>query len=304
MSAICADFDDDGLTDIFTANDSFANQLWLNKGNSRFEDVAMERGCAMNGMGVEEASMGCNAEDFDGDGDLDLFMCAYFVETSTLLINQGTYFEDITTQSGLAKLSNRRTSFGACVFDLFNDGTFCVYVGNGGVGVPAGQPPDSEQPMAEYDMVMQWSREGHRFVDISPTVGPAMDSLAVTRGVATGDYDNDGDMDVLVSNSNGPGRLLRNDAGDGRHWFMVRCAGLAGARDSIGAKVFLTAGGRTCRRDVIVNYSYASSCDPRVHFGLGRTTRVERLTVRWPGGEEATWNDLPADQVFEARRPG
>jgi hypothetical protein len=130
-----------------------------------------------------------------------------------------------------------------------------------------------------------------------------MDAAYTSRGVAVGDYDNDGAVDVLISNNDGPARLLRNVATGSNHWLMVRCLGPDGKRDAIGAKVFVTVAGKTRRRDVIVNYSYASACDPRIHFGLGQHSVAERVTVRWPGGGETIWENVPADQVFLARHP-
>ena len=130
-----------------------------------------------------------------------------------------------------------------------------------------------------------------------------MDAAYTSRGVAVGDYDNDGAVDVLLSNNNGPARLLRNVATGGNHWLMVRCLGPDGKRDAIGAKVYVTTGGKTERRDVIINYSYASVCDPRIHFGLGDHGVAERVVVRWPGGTESVWKNVPADQVFVARYP-
>ncbi len=302
MSAICADFDDDGLIDVYIANDTFPNRLWRNRGDWKFENVALTRGCAFNGQGLEEASMGCNAEDFDLDGDLDLFMCSYYGETQTLYLNQQHYFDDVTLPTRLGALTLRDTSFGACMLHLWNDHRRVIYIGNGAAVEQTGtEPPEADRPLTLYDMVLEWSAEDHRFTDITATLGPAMQVLEVSRGVATGDYDNDGDVDVLISNNNGPARLLRNDAAAGNRWFMVRVAGRYGARDAIGAKVFVTIGDTTYRRDVIVNYSYASTCDTRLHFGLGEAAQVDTLVIEWPGGQRRTWTALPADQVFVAR---
>lgn len=126
---------------------------------------------------------------------------------------------------------------------------------------------------------------------------------AIVCLAAVGDYDNDGAVDVLISNNGGPARLLSNTATGKNHWLVVRCLDPAGKRDVIGAKVFVTAGGLTRRRDVIVNYSYASSCDPRIHFGLGEKTAADRILVQWPGGGESSWENVPANQVFIVRQP-
>ena len=152
-------------------------------------------------------------------------------------------------------------------------------------------------------MVLHWLPREKKFEDITGRIGPAMNVALTTRGVAVGDYDNDGAVDLLINNNHGPARLLRNRGADGQHWLMIRCLGSNGLSDAVGAKIFVTAGGKTRRRDVVVNYSYASSCDPRIHFGLGNHEVADRVVVYWPDGAKRTWESVKADQVFIANHP-
>ena len=303
MGILCADLNDDSLVDIYVANDSWANQLWINQGDGTFEDRALEKGCALNGTGLGLASMGTNAEDLDGDGVLDLFTTNYHAQGAILYVQGANgIYTDVAMRARLFGLTAARTGFGACFFDLFNDGSACVYIGNG-AAVLGGETNAANNSYAQENIVLQWSQSSQAFADISDQIGPAMDVANTSRGVAVGDYDNDGAMDVLVSNNDGPARLLRNVGTGSNHWLMVRCLGPNGKSDVIGAKVYVTVGGKTRRRDVIVNYSYASACDPRIHFGLGDHSVAKRVVVQWPGGAESVWEDVPADQVFLAHFP-
>ena len=223
MGIICADFNDDNLVDIYVANDSWANQLWMNQGNGTFEDRALETGCALSGTGLGQASMGTNVEDLDGDGKLDLFTTNYYAQGAILYLQGANgIFTDESMRVRLFGLTAARTGFGACFFDLFNDGSSCVYIGNG-AAVVGGETHASDDSYSQKDMVLQWSQSSMTFTDISDRIGPAMDAAYTSRGVAVGDYDNDGAVDVLVSNNDGPARLLRNVGTGSNHWLMVRC---------------------------------------------------------------------------------
>jgi len=301
MGIVCADFNDDGFTDVYVANDAHPNQLWINLGNGTFFDQAPTAGCAVGASGAALSSMGTNVEDFDGDGDLDLFSTNYHSQGSVLYLQEAEgLFLDVSAQTRLFATTAARTGFGACAFDLFNDGRLALYVGNG-AAVMGGAVDTDRSPYAQTDSVLLWHESDRRFDDISARVGPVMDGAFVSRGVAIGDLDNDGAVDLLINNNDGPARLLRNVATGANHWLIVRCLTADGRRDALGATVWVTAGGRTRRRDVLVHHSYGSASDPRVHFGLGPSTSVERLEVRWPGGRTRTWTDFGADQVFEAR---
>ena len=303
MGIICADVNNDSLIDVYVANDSWANQLWINQGDGTFKDRALEAGCALSSEGFGQASMGTNAEDLDDDGNLDLFTTNYHAQGAILYL-QGSngVFSDVSKQVRLFAPTAARTGFGACFFDLFNDGSSCVYIANG-AAVAGGEIDALDDTYAQSDMVLQWSREAMAFHDITSQIGAAMKNAHTGRGVAIGDFDNDGAVDVLVSNNNGPAQLFRNTATGNNHWLSVRCLNTDGKTDAIGAKVFVTVDGETRRRDVIINYSYASASDPRIHFGLGSTRVVDRVRIEWPGGGESTLDDIPADQVLTVTRP-
>lgn len=303
MGILCVDANDDGLVDIYVANDSWANQLWINLGDGTFEDRALESGCALSGAGFGQASMGTNAEDLDCDGDLDLFTTNYHAQGAILYLQgDNDIYTDASMRVKLFGPTAARTGFGACFFDLFNDGTSCVYIGNG-AAVSGGEADAANDSYAQNDIVLQWSHDSETFSDITSQIGSAMNVAYTTRGVAVGDYDNDGAVDVLVSSNDGPARLLRNQATENNHWLKVRCLTNDGKRDVIGAQIYVTVGGRTFRRDVIVNYSYASTSDPRIHFGLGAHQLVDGVVVRWPGGGESVWKDVPTDQVLQVKQP-
>lgn len=303
MGIICADINNDSLIDVYVANDSWANQLWINQGDGTFVDQALETGCALSSEGFGQASMGTNAEDLDEDGNLDLFTTNYHAQGAILYLhgNNGV-FKDVSKRVRLFAPTAARTGFGACFFDLFNNRSLCVYIANG-AAVSGGEIDASSDTYAQRDMVLEWSRDAMAFDDITYRIGRAMEAAHTGRGVAVGDYDNDGAVDVLISNNHGPAQLLRNTATGNNHWLSVRCLSQNGKSDAIGAKIFVTVGGKTRRRDVIVNYSYASACDPRIHFGLGSTQVVDRVRIEWPGGGESTLHNVPADQALTVERP-
>jgi hypothetical protein len=304
MGIVCADFDDDGFTDIYVANDAHPNQLWMNRGDGTFVDRAPTAGCAVGASGAALSSMGTNVEDFDGDGDLDLFSTNYHSQGSVLYLQEADgLFLDISAQTRLFATTAARTGFGACALDLFTNGGLALYIGNG-AAVMGGAVDTDRSPYAQNDSVLLWRTEDRRFEDITARVGSVMNSAYVSRGVAAGDLDNDGAVDLLINNNDGPARVLRNTAAPDNHWILVRCLTADGTRDALGATVWITVDGTTRRRDVLVHHSYGSASDPRVHLGLGASTEVDRLEVRWPGGQRRVWTQLPADQVFEARPTG
>ena len=242
MGILCADFNDDGWTDIYVANDSWANQLWINQGDGTFVDRAMQTGCALSGAGLGQASMGTNAEDLNRDGRLDLFTTNYHRQGAILYEqNANGLYTDVSMRIGLFRTTAAWTGFGACFLDLFNDGSTCVYIGNG--AAVAGNEKGFKDAYSQKDLLLHWNVESNAFKDISESAGPAMEAVCTSRGVAVGDYDNDGAADVLVSNNNGPARLLKNVSTKQNNWLMVRCLGKNGKSDAIGAKVFVTING-------------------------------------------------------------
>jgi len=245
--------------------------------------------------------MGITVEDFDLDGRIDLVLGHFFDDPNTIFLNQGGFFRDLSLRSRLGALTLRVTTFGISVLDLFNDGRMQLLFGNGKANMANKLILNEGNPYAERDLLLEWSYETQQFTDITDQAGPALQVAMCTRGTAVIDYDNDGDMDVVLTHNNEPARLLRVNAPKSNHWLMVRCIGPDGKRDADNAIVEMEVSGRKRMRQVYVAPSYCSSCDPRVHFGLGRSAAVDRLTVTWLNGEQSTWRNLRADQLFVAR---
>ncbi|MFN0059642.1 MAG: FG-GAP-like repeat-containing protein [Planctomycetota bacterium] len=300
LGAVATDFDADGDADLFVANDHQPNFLWLNSGDGTFVEVATEYGCAYNADGRPEASMGIAVEDFDHDADFDFVVTNFFNETNTLYVNRGDgSFEDGTRASHLARHSVVETSFGIGFLDADNDGHFELYIANGAV-MRRSPPVRADHPYAERHQLLRVSTSG-KFEDITHLAGPGLEPIEMGRGAAFGDYDNDGDIDILVNNNRGPALLLKNETPRTHHWLAVKTTGTHSNRDGIGAWIDVYVQGRRLRRQVAPHASYQSSNDRRVHFGLGAASRVERLVVTWPSGRSEEWLDLPADRVQEVR---
>ncbi|MEM7349706.1 MAG: CRTAC1 family protein [Acidobacteriota bacterium] len=291
-----ADFDRNGRTDIYVANDQMQNHLWLNRGPgeaSGFVNAALERGCALDHQGRVQASMGVDAGDVDGDGSVDLFMTHLREETNTLYLNDGQgFFAERTISSGLGTPSVGLTGFGAVLLDFDLDGWLDVMTVNGAVRILQelklqGHPFPLEQPNQLFRNL-----EG-RFEEISRQA-PVLAVERVSRGAAVGDVDNDGDPDLLVLNNADAAQLLINQRTG--HWLGLRLTGIGG-RDMLGAEVTLERPGQPpLVRQARSAASYLSANDPRVVFGLGSSAPMtdagRRVVVRWPSGLVESWNDL------------
>jgi hypothetical protein len=297
LGVAAADFDGDGWADLYVANDGEPNLLWMNQRNGRFENTAFLAGAAVNGLGSAEGSMGVDAGDFDNDGDEDLFVTNLPGETNTLYVNDGSAgFEDRTATSGLGLPSMPHTGFGTAWFDFDNDGWLDLLVANGAVRImdaPAGAT--NAFPLRERNLLFRNLGTG-RFQDVTARAGSVFELPEVGRGAAFGDVDNDGDVDVLIANNNGPARLLINHVGQRNRWVGLRLIG-TGSRDMLGARVAVTinaerADGRTLWRRARADGSYASASDPRVLVGLGSAATVQRVRVVWPGGRVEEWKDI------------
>ncbi|TDJ75652.1 MAG: CRTAC1 family protein [Planctomycetota bacterium] len=293
------DVNGDGRVDVYVANDGMPNQLWMNVGGGRFEDRGLEAGCAVNMQGASEAGMGVAMIDIDDDGDLDLFMTHLRNETNTFYLNDRGLFTDRTPQTGLSGASIRFTGFGMGFADFDCDGTQDLYVANGRVGrwIPAFDPGN---PYAEPDQVFR-GLGGTRFEEVMPRGGTAAPVYRTSRGTAFGDIDQDGDIDVVVVDIDARVRILRNVIAPKGHWTMLRLLEGAGS-DALGARVRVTAGGRTQWRTVQTAYSYLAANDPRVHFGLGPAARVDEVLVQWPDGTREVFGPLAADKHHVLQR--
>jgi hypothetical protein len=297
MGVVAVDFNGDGWPDIYVANDGMMNELWTNQKNGTFVNDALISGTAVNMEGAAEASMGVDAVDVDDDGDEDLFMTHLLGETNTIYINNGEgWFEDRTVSTGLAAPSKGYTSFGTAWLDVDNDGWLDLYIANGGVNnfltLVLQRDP---YPLHQTNQLFL-NLGGGRFKEITGEAGKVFELSEVSRGVASGDLDNDGDTDLLVLNNNGRARLLINNQGNRQHWLGLRLVDKTG-RDALGARACVERPQRSpLWRRAHVDGSYASANDPRVLVGLGSSAALGTVRVYWPSGHVEEWSGLGADR--------
>ena len=286
LGVIAADLDDDGWQDLYVGNDGTANQLWINRRDGTFTDEALLAGCAVSGEGKPQASMGTDAGDYDGDGDVDLIMDNIDGQGLMLYRNDGgDGFVDVSRPSGLLTPSWSSTGFGTAWIDYDNDSRLDLLVVNGAIRVLPGQARAGHPLPLRQERQLYRNLGGGRFAAVGEDAGGAFDVAEVGRGAAFGDLDNDGDTDVVVSNNAGPARVLINQVGAGRPWLGLRLVTGEPRRDALGAKVELRrTGAPPLVRLARAAGSYASANDPRVLFGLGEGVSVEAVIVRWPSG--------------------
>jgi hypothetical protein len=300
LGVVAADFNGDGWIDFYVANDGDPNQLWINQTNGTFKNEALLAGAAVNRDGLAEAGMGVDAGDSDGNGTEDIFVTHLMEETNTLYVNMGNgFFEDRTREAGLALQSTRFTGFGTLWFDYDNDGWLDLLVTNGAVRLLEDPTHKKDgNPLAQPNQLFH--NTGKRnFVDASSEAGQAFIQLAVGRGAAFGDIDNDGDTDALISNNNGRARLFLNQVGNRKHWLGLRLVGDKSGRDMLGARVEIRVTKQhTLWRRVRTDGGYCSSQDPRVLAGLGSSDRVEAVRVHWPSGKVEEWKDPPVNRYI------
>jgi len=312
LGVTCADFNGDGLIDIYVANDGAANLLWINKGDGKFEESGLISGASYGADGVARAGMGVTAGDFDNDGDEDLLVTNLTKEGSTLYRNNGKgLFDDATIEFNLAQPSFHSTGFGVGWFDYDNDGWLDLFTANGAVTLlPAlrGQPyPFHQRNQLFHNEISAASgREPgpqRVFREVTDSAGPAFRLSEVSRAAVFGDIDNDGDVDILVTNNNGPVRLLLNQAAAGSHWLQVKLIGVKDNRDGIGAKVaVIRKNSKPLWRRVHTDGSYLAASDPRVHFGLGAEASIEAVGVIWPSGTREMWTNVKVDSMNTLRQ--
>lgn len=293
------DFDDDGWVDVYVANDSNPSALYRNNHDGTFTDVAVTSGCAYSQDGKPQAGMGVAIGDYDHNGTMDIFKTNFAGDTSTLYSNSGQGFcDDRTFVAGIG-VNTRWLGWATAFVDFGNDGWLDLFLANGHV-YPEVAQLQTEAAYAQRKVVY-FNRGQGRFEDVTEQLGPPITTPRTARGAAFGDIDNDGDVDIVVSNVNAAPDLFRTDTEPGRHWLLVRLVGTTSNRSAIGARVGATAGGFTQWQEVRGGGSYISQNDLRVHFGLAGTPRVERLWVRWPNGLEEEWRDVAADQILTVR---
>ena len=295
MTAAAADFDGDGWVDIYVASDSTAAILYRNNRDGTFTDVAVTSGAAYSENGDPQAGMGLATGDFNRDGLLDILKTHFADDIPALYRNLGRgLFEDVAMASGLG-VQNRHVEWGAGLPDLDNDGMPDIFYVTGNVY------PEVERKLPGYPHRgprIVFRNTGATFRDVSTGSGPGALDARSSRGAAFGDYDNDGDLDVLIMNMNEPPSLLRNDLPRDTNWLQVRLEGIASNRSGVGSTVIVTAGGRKQAQAVLSQTSYYSVDDLRLHFGLGAARAAERLEVRWPGGQVSVLDNVAGRRVI------
>jgi hypothetical protein len=302
LGVLTADLDNDGWPDIYVANDSTASALYQNKKNGKFEDIAIEAGCALSPDGKPQAGMGIAAADYDMDGNLDLVKTNFAGDTPSLYHNQGgANFEDATFTAGLGA-HTQFLGWGVGFLDMDNDGWPDILICNGHV-YPEVEQLRTEAGYAQRKLVYQNLRNGH-FADISYQVGPGISEPTASRGAAFGDFDNDGDIDVVVNTVNDYPQLLRCDTKLDNNWIKVRTIGTKSNRSGIGARlrcVTHSLGESKPHQqidEVRSGGGYFSQNDLRVHFGLGKAEKVDVLEIRWPSGQVDTLKEIKANQLI------
>ena len=289
------DFDNDGWTDLYVANDSNPSALYQNNHDGTFTDVGVRSGCAYSQDGKPQAGMGVAVADFDRNGTFDIFKTNFAGDTSTLYVNSGDGFcDDRTFASGIG-LNTRWLGWGVGFLDLDRDGWKDLFLVNGHV-YPEVEQLKTEAGYKQRKVVYRNLRNG-RFEDISERLGPPITTPKAGRGAAFGDIDNDGDIDVVVNNVHDAPDLFRLDSRGPRHWITVKLAGVSSNRNAIGAKITVVSAGGPQVDEVRGGGSYYSQNDFRVNFGLGDASRVDRVEVRWTNGLIESWSSPPIDQI-------
>lgn len=301
LGVVFGDYDDDGWIDIYVANDATPNFLFHNKGKGVFEEVGLWSGTAVGVDGKPLAGMGTDMGDMNGDGLIDIFVTNLAGQTHSLYKNLGkALFTNVTFSSGVAEATLPYAGWGTAFFDYDNDGDLDLAVANGDVLDNANLIRDNVS-YAQLNLLFRNDGTG-KFVSVGPTSGPGFALKKASRALAVGDLDNDGDLDIVVSNVGATADVLQNEGGNRGNSILVRTVGTRGNRDGIGARLKLSVGGKTLVRDVRAGSSYLAQNDLRVHFGLGKAQKADRMEIHWPGGPVEVIENIEANQILTVRQ--
>ena len=304
LGVVWGDYDNDGFPDIYIANDSTENFFYWNKGDGTFEEVGFMLGVAMSETGAEENGMGTAFGDLDNDGWLDLIVTNYQDQANTLYLNdKNGFFTDVSTVSKTGAVSFPYLGWAAEFIDYDNDGWQDLFVANGHVHDNL-EEIGQAGTYGQRNLLFRNSCDG-TFSEISQQLGTGMGLEDVSRGSAFADYDLDGDIDILVTNSNSPPRLLRNDGGNTNNWLIVKLKGKAGSTDAIGARVAVRAGGVSQTKEVRSGSGYLCQNEFKLHFGLGASSTVESIDIQWPrGGKQQVENTTVNQSIIITEAAG
>jgi hypothetical protein len=295
LGVLASDLDNDGDIDVFVANDSNPNFLYRNEGKGKFTEIGTWSGAGLNSQGIAQAGMGVDAGDFDGDALQDVALSTFTQDSFTLYRNLGNLqFDDISTSLGLKKITYNVLKWGCSFLDYDCDGDLDLVIVNGHIYPQVDQAPELGESYRQLPILLR--NDGGKLTDVSRTAGPGFQIPVSARGLAVGDYDDDGDLDLLVTVMDGPPLLLRNDSPRLGHWLKIRLLDRHGS-PAINTRVLLSANSRTQLRELRSGSTYQSQSALELHFGLGEATIVDSLEVLWPGGEKTRLRNVKADQT-------
>ena len=300
LGVVTFDFNSDGRQDIFISNDAMPNHLFRNEGDGTFQEIGYLSGTAVSGDGKMESGMGVDAADTSGSGRLDLYITHLDMQLNRFYRNLGDeMFDDATLTSKVGYDTYNVSGFGTRFMDYDNDGACDLFIANGHVM----DNIELYHPGVTYAEPKQMFRNTGRgkFENVSDKLGPDMMKPHVSRGAATGDFDNDGDLDILVSGCGAPAQLFRNDGGNAGHWLELFLIGAKSNRDGVGARVKIVAGDRTQYDQKKGGMSYQSAQDPRLHFGIGQRTQIDVIEITWPSGAVTKLENVKSDQIITVK---
>jgi hypothetical protein len=298
LGVVATDINNDGLMDLFVANDTVQNFLFANRGNGKWEEIGLAAEVAFSANGTPRSGMGVDATDFDGDGKQDLFVANVDQEMFSLYHNDGNeFFSDVAATNGVAQATRLLSGWGLKFFDYDNDGFLDLFLAN---GHPDDMIGEYSQMVKYKEPLLLFHNNGTKLENVSATGGPVFAKTFPARGLAIGDYNNDGRIDVLIGNNGEAPMLLKNNAGEGHHWLGVKLQGTGCNRDAVGAELAWSIGGKVRRRLRNAGGSYLSSHDPRDVIGMGTATTLDYLEITWPkpSGRKERFENLPIDRYI------